>query len=142
MATIGGYNLPDELYYHAKHTWVRLEGAQVRIGMTDFYGKMAGETTYIDLPFEGDETTQGAVIGKLQSVKWVGNLEAPLSGEILEVNSALEDDCSTINSDPYDAGWILVLNPSNLEAELPKLYHGATVEPWITKEIEDNKPTA
>ncbi len=137
MAIIEGYNMPDELYYHDEHTWVRIESdGNVRIGMDDFYQKLAGETTYIDLPFEGDEVQQGETCGKIQSAKWVGKIVAPISGEILEVNNALEDDCTLINKDPYGEGWIAIIKPSNLEEELKNLYHGENVEPWIRKEIE------
>lgn len=141
MAEIEGYDMPDELYYHKEHAWVKIEAdGTVRIGMNDFYQRSAGDTTYVDLPFEGDEVDMGETCGKIQSAKWVGKFIAPLSGEILEVNEELEDDCTLINTDPYDEGWIMTLKPSNLDEELPTLFHGDTVEPWIQKEIaEANK---
>ena len=138
MTTIKEYNLPDELYYHKDHAWVKLEDDnKVRIGMSDFYQKTAGDTTYIDLPFEGDDVEQGETCGKIQSAKWVGKFVSPLSGEILEINEELEDDSTLINNDPYGEGWIMTLEPSNLEEELKGLYHGDTVEEWLRKEIED-----
>ena len=138
MTTIKGYNLPDELYYHKDHAWVKLEDDnKVRIGMSDFYQKTAGDTTYIDLPFEGDDVEQGETCGKIQSAKWVGKFVSPLSGEILEINEELEDDCTLINNDPYGEGWIMTMEPSNLEEELKDLYHGDTIEEWLKKEIED-----
>jgi glycine cleavage system H protein len=142
MATIEGYNMPDELYYHPEDTWVRVEDDNVRVGMTDFYQKLAGETTYVDLPFEGDEIQQGDTCGKIQSAKWVGKFVSPVSGEIVEVNEKLEDDCSLINRDPYGEGWIMVVKPSNLEGELKELTHGDTVETWLKqkiKEVEEKK---
>lgn len=142
MATIEDYNMPDELYYHQEDTWIRVEDDNVRVGMTDFYQEMAGATTYVDLPFEGDEITQGETCGKIQSAKWVGKFVSPVSGEIVEVNEKLEDDCSLINRDPYGEGWIMVVKPSNLEGELKELTHGDTVETWLKqkiKEVEEKK---
>lgn len=122
---IQGYNMPDELYYHSEDTWIKVESdGTVRVGMDDFYQKQAGETTYIDLPFEGDTISQGETCGKIQSSKWVGKFVAPISGEIIEVNNELENDCRLINKDPYGAGWIVRIKPSNLDEELKSLAHG------------------
>jgi len=138
MANIEGYNLPDDLYYHNDHAWVKIGSDEsVIVGMNDFYQKSAGDTTYIDLPFEGDEVEQGETCGKIQSAKWVGKFVSPLSGEITEVNEELEDDCTLINKSPYDKGWIMKLKPSNLDEELKDLYYKDKVESWIKKEIVD-----
>jgi len=138
MVKIEEYDLPDELYYHKEHAWVKIEsGGKVRVGMNDFYQKSAGDTTYIDLPFEGDDVEQGETCGKIQSAKWVGKFVSPISGEILEVNEELEDDCTLINKSPYEEGWIMILQPSNLDEELKDLYHGAAIEKWINEEITD-----
>ncbi|KPJ50616.1 hypothetical protein AMJ40_02315 [candidate division TA06 bacterium DG_26] len=137
MALIEGYNMPDELYYHSEHAWAKVQDdGNVRVGMNDFYQKLAGDTTYVDLPFEGDEIGQGEVSGKLQSAKWVGKFCSPVSGEIVEVNHKLEDDATLVNKDPYGEGWIVLIKPSNLEEELKKLVHGAAVGPWLKSEKE------
>ena len=138
MTVIEGYDMPEGLYYHKDHAWVKLEAnGAARIGMNDFYQKSAGDTTYIDLPFEGDEVEQGETCGKIQSAKWVGKFVSPLSGEILEVNEKLEDDCTLINKDPYGDGWIMLLEPSDLDQELENLAKGTDVEPWLKKEIAE-----
>lgn len=137
MAKIEGYNMPDELYYHKDDTWVKVEDGNIRIGMTDFYQKLAGDTTYVDLPFEGDEVAQGEICGKIQSAKWVGKFVSPVSGEIVEVNEKLEDDCTLINKDPYGEGWIVVVKPSNMEEELKQLYHGDAVGPWLKQKVKE-----
>jgi len=98
---------------------------------------MAGETTYVDLPFEGDDVARGDICGKIQSAKWVGKFVSPVSGEIIEVNEKLEDDCSLINKDPYGQGWIMVVKPSDWEKEQKKLIHGNAVEPWLKPKIEE-----
>ena len=137
MGVYHGYDMPDDLLYHGDHAWVRKEGGgTVTVGMNEFYGKTAGDTTYIDLPFEGDDVEQGETCGKIQSAKWVGKFVAPLSGEVLEVNEDLEDDPTLINTDPYGEGWIMKLEPSD-EGEFDGLVHGGDVEAWVKKEIDE-----
>ena len=104
--------------------------------MNDFYQKTAGDTTYIDLPFEGDDVEAGETCGKIQSAKWVGKFVAPISGEVLEVNEDLEDDPTLINTDSYGEGWIMKLKPSD-DGEIDGLVHGGAVEAWVRKEIDE-----
>jgi len=138
MVKIEGYELPDDLYYHNDHAWAKIESdGTITVGMNDFYQKSAGDTTYIDLPFEGDDIEQGETVGKIQSAKWVGKFVSPISGEILEVNEELEDDCTLINKNPYDKGWIMKVKPSNLDDDKENLVTGNKIEAWIKKEIED-----
>jgi glycine cleavage system H protein len=137
MAEILGYSMPDDLYYHGDHAWVRKESdGSVTVGMNEFYFKLAGDTTYVDLPDEGDDVEQGETCGKVQSSKWVGKLVSPVSGEITEINEALEDDALLLNKDPYGEGWVMRIEPSNLDEELGNLYHGKTIEPWLKGEVE------
>jgi glycine cleavage system H protein len=138
MTKIEGYDMPDDLYYHKDHAWVKKEAdGTVLVGMNDFYQKSAGDTTYVDLPFEGDEVEQGETCGKIQSAKWVGKFVSPVSGEIVSVNEDLEDDSTLINKDPYGKGWIMKVKPTNLEEELGSLTHGDDVESWVKKEIKE-----
>ncbi|NQU12507.1 MAG: glycine cleavage system protein GcvH [Desulfobacteraceae bacterium] len=139
MAEIKGYNMPDELYYHEEHSWARVEGTKVTVGMTDMFQKEAGDIVFIDLPEEEDEVEQGEVCGKIQSRKWIGKLVAPVSGEIVEINEDLEDDTTFINSDPYGEGWILVIKAEDedgLASELGNLIHGDAVEDFIEREVK------
>jgi len=138
MVNVEGYELPDDLYYHNDHAWAKMESdGTIIVGMNDFYQKSAGDTTYIDLPFEGDDIEQGETVGKIQSAKWVGKFVSPVSGEILEVNEELEDDCTLINKSPYNKGWIMKVKPSNLDDDKKNLVTGNKIEPWLKKEIED-----
>lgn len=138
MVKIDDYDLPDELYYHDDHAWVRVESdGTVTVGMNDFYQKSAGDTTYVDLPFEGDDVQRGETVGKIQSAKWVGKFVTPVSGEIVEVNEDLEDDSTLINKNPYEEGWIMKVEPSDLDEDLEHLHHGDAVKSWLKKEIED-----
>ena len=138
---IQGYNVPEELYYHNENSWVKVESdGSVTVGMDDFYQKQAGDTTYIDLPFEGDSVNQGETCGKIQSSKWVGKFVSPISGEIIAVNSELENDCRLINKDPYNTGWIMKVKPSKLDEELKNLAHGAdALNQFITDHLNKAK---
>ncbi|MFH1242828.1 MAG: glycine cleavage system H protein [Pseudomonadota bacterium] len=139
MAEIKGYNMPDELYYHEEHSWARVQGTRVTVGMTDMFQKEAGDIVFIDLPEEEEDVTQGEVCGKIQSRKWIGRLVAPVSGEIVAINEELEDDTSLINSDPYGEGWILVIEAEDedgLASELGNLIHGDAVVDFIEREIK------
>lgn len=136
MADIKGYNLPDELYYHKDHSWARVDGTRVTVGMNDFFQKEAGDIVFIDLPEEEEDVSQGEVCGKIQSRKWIGKLVAPVSGEIVEVNEDLEEDTSLVNTDPYGDGWILVIEASDLEDELENLMQGDKLVAFIEEEIK------
>ena len=136
MADIKGYDMPDDLYYHKDHSWAKVDGKKVTVGMNDFFQREAGDIVFVDLPEEEDEVSQGETCGKIQSRKWIGKLVAPVSGEITEINEALEDDTSLINTDPYGKGWILVIEASSLEEELGNLMKGPAVAPFIEEEIK------
>jgi len=136
MTNIKGYDMPDELYYHEEHSWARVEGNRVTVGMDDMFQKEAGDIVFVDLPEEEDEVEQGEVCGKIQSRKWIGKLCAPVSGEIVEINEDLEDDTSLVNQDPYGKGWILVIEATDLENELSNLMHGDSLLPFIDQEIK------
>jgi glycine cleavage system H protein len=112
-----GYVFPDDLKYEKNHFWAKVEGDLVVTGATEFISKQAGEITFVDLPEEGDEVTQGKPYGSIESGKWVGRIYAVVSGEIAEVNADLEDEPEKMNEDPYGGAWICKIRPSNLEAE-------------------------
>jgi len=136
MADIKGYNMPDELYYNRDHSWARVDGTKVTIGMDDFFQKEAGDIVFVDLPDEEDEVEQAEVCGKIQSRKWIGKLVSPVSGEIVEINEEIEEDTSLINSDPYGEGWILVIEAENLDEELVNLLQGDALASFIEEEIK------
>lgn len=137
MAVFEGYNMPDELYYHSEHAWARVEDdGNVSVGMNDFFREAAGDIVYVDLPFEGDEVAQGETCGKIQSSKWIGKLISPVSGEIIAVNEALDEDSTIINKEPYGGGWIMKITPSSLKEDLANLMQGEKVAEWLRGEIK------
>ncbi|MGB6068588.1 MAG: glycine cleavage system protein GcvH [Desulfomonilaceae bacterium] len=132
-----GYVFPDDLQYEKNHFWAKKEGDLVVTGATEFISKQAGEITFVDLPEEGDEVTQGKPYGSIESGKWVGRIYAVVSGEIAEVNTDLEDEPEKINEDPYGSAWICKIRPSNLEAEKGALMSpGDEFKKFIDQEID------
>jgi glycine cleavage system H protein len=100
-------NYPQELMYHKEHDWVRIQGEDAVFGITWFAQDALGEIVYAELPAVGDEVVAGKPYGELESVKAVSDVFAPLTGEVVEVNEALEDEPQRVNDDCYGEGWIL-----------------------------------
>lgn len=98
---------PVELAYSHEHTWARVEENLAVIGITAFAQHQLGDVVFIDLPVAGTQVTQGTAFGSIESVKSTSDLIAPVSGLIMDVNSALEQRPDLINEDPYGAGWII-----------------------------------
>jgi len=103
--------IPEDLKYTIEHEWVREEGENIVVGITDYAQDALGELVYIELPSEGDEISKGDTFGAVESTKSVSDLFAPLSGEVVEVNEALLDSPELINQDPYGEGWLIKVKP-------------------------------
>ena len=100
-------NFPNELKYTADHEWVRINGNEAVIGITDFAQSELGEIVYVDVDTEGEKIDRNEVFGSIEAVKTVSDLMMPLTGEVLEVNEELEDAPELVNADPYGKGWII-----------------------------------
>ncbi|WP_297123834.1 glycine cleavage system protein GcvH [uncultured Porphyromonas sp.] len=100
-------NFPNELKYTADHEWVRINGNEAVIGITDFAQSELGEIVYVDVDTEGEKIDRNEVFGSIEAVKTVSDLMMPLTGEVLEVNEELEDAPELVNEDPYGKGWII-----------------------------------
>lgn len=109
-----------ELKYTKEHEWVRLEGDVAYIGITDYAQDQLGDIVFVDVPSVGETMEAGEVFGTIEVVKTVSDLFLPISGEILEVNEELESNPEVVNKDPYGAGWIIRVAPSDL-SQLDKL---------------------
>ena len=112
--------IPEALQYTSEHEWVAIEGDVATIGITDYAQGELGDIVFVELPNKGDSTNQTEAFGTIEAVKAVSELYAPLSGEIHDVNSSLEEQPELINSDPYGEGWIIKLKISD-ESGLEKL---------------------
>ena len=110
-------SIPDDLQYTKSHEWVRAEDGTVTIGITDHAQEELGDVVFVELPDVGVTIGTGDAFGTVESVKAVSDLYTPVGGEVVEVNSSLEDAPEKINDDPYGEGWIVKLSTSE-EADL------------------------
>jgi glycine cleavage system H protein len=103
---------PEELQYTKTHEWVRMEDDVATVGITEHAQDELGDVVFVELPEQGSSFEAGEAFGTVESVKAVSDLNAPVAGEVVEVNSSLEDSPEKINEDPYGDGWILKLRVS------------------------------
>jgi glycine cleavage system H protein len=122
-------SVPEDLQYTKSHEWVRIEGDTATIGITDHAQDELGDVVFVELPDEGATFDAGESFGTVESVKAVSDLYTPVGGEVVEVNSALEDAPENINEDPYGEGWIVKLHTTD-EADLlsPEEYEKVVAE--------------
>jgi len=112
---------PDELKYHKEHDWARIDGDEAVLGITWFAQDSLGELVHYEPPKEGDTIARDSSYGEVESVKAVSDVIAPLSGEVLEVNTKVVDEPETVNADPYGEGWLVRIRlsePSEADALL------------------------
>jgi glycine cleavage system H protein len=137
MVKVEGFDFPDDLYFDRDHMWAKVEGDKVRVGYNAWAADAAGKLVSIKTRPVGKDVKAGKTLGSIESGKWVGSLKVPVSGTILEVNPALADKPSIINESPYGEGWVAVIKPDNLDAELKNLIRGsdkAALESWLKEE--------
>ena len=103
-------NIPANLKYSNDHEWVRVEGNEAFVGITDFAQGQLGDIVFVDVPTVGESLGQNEVFGSIEAVKTVSDAFLPVSGEILEFNEALENDPALVNKDPYGEGGIIKVN--------------------------------
>jgi len=126
--------VPDKLYYHKEHMWVRVEGDEAVVGLNDFSQKLAGEISYMEMPEEGDEVKQDEAVGSYETGKWLGKLYAPVSGEITAMNEEVEDEPTLVNKDPYGEGWLFKIKMSD-SSQVKSLMQGEDALKWLREEI-------
>jgi glycine cleavage system H protein len=105
--------IPENLRYHKEHEWVRVEGKQAVIGISDHAQDALGDIVYFNLPKIGIQVTAGQEIGEVESTKATSSIYTPVSGSVSKVNQTLNDQPELANSDPYGAGWVAVIDLSN-----------------------------
>ena len=125
-------NVPGDLRYSSDHEWVRAEGDLVRVGITDYAQDALGDVVFVELPAAGIVVAANASFSEIESTKSVSDIFAPVSGVLVELNTALEDTPEIINDDPYGAGWICVISPSDV-SELEVLMDAAGYEAFTAE---------
>ena len=120
-------NFPENIRYTSEHEWIRVEGDEAYVGITDYAQSELGEIVFIDVPTEGETVAQGEVFGSIEAVKTVSDLNMPVTGEVLEINGALDAQPELVNNDPYGEGWIIRIAVKDA-AELDSLMDAAAYQ--------------
>jgi glycine cleavage system H protein len=123
-------NIPSNLKYTKEHEWIRVEGEVAYVGITDYAQGELGEIVFVEIETVGESLAENATFGSVEAVKTVSDLFMPMSGEILEMNPALEDHPELVNNDPYGDGWMIKVAINDL-AELDTLLDAAAYEALI-----------
>ncbi len=124
---------PDDLRYTKEHEWARAADGRVTIGITEYAQDALGEVVYVELPRVDSEVSKEETFGVIESVKAVTDLYSPITGKVVEVNSALIDTPEMVNSEPYGDGWLIVAEPADV-AELDELMSAKEYEEFVESE--------
>jgi glycine cleavage system H protein len=125
-------NFPENVKYSSDHEWVRVEGNEAYVGITDFAQEELGEIVYVDVTTVGETLGQGDVFGSIEAVKTVSDLMMPVGGEILEVNPKLDEAPELVNKDPFGDGWIIKITIQNTD-DLSRLMSAEDYKKFVGK---------
>lgn len=123
-------NIPTNLCYTSDHEWIRVEGNEAFVGITDYAQSELGEIVFVDVNTVGETVEKGETFGSVEAVKTVSDLNIPVTGEVLEFNEELNDQPELVNNDPYGEGWMIKIVVKNA-AELDDLLDAAAYEALI-----------
>ena len=123
-------NFPTNLKYTEDHEWIRVEGDEAYVGITDYAQSELGEIVFVDVNTVGETVGMNEVFGSIEAVKTVSDLNMPVTAEVLEFNEALNDQPELVNNDPYGEGWMIKVKVADA-AELDKLMGAAAYEAFI-----------
>ena len=126
-------NVPEDLHYSKDHEWVRVDGNEAIIGITDYAQNSLGDVVYVELPKAGEEFAANESFGSVESVKAVSEVFTPVAGTVAKINEALADEPETVNSDPYGGGWMIRVKMSN-SGEVDSLLTAAEYEDFTKAE--------
>ena len=108
-------NIPTNLRYTKENEWIRVEGNEAYVGITDYAQSELGEIVFVDINTEGETLAQNEVFGSVEAVKTVSDLNMPVSGEVLEINETINDQPELVNNDPYGEGWMIKISVNDPE---------------------------
>src|SRR6185503_2958939 len=133
-------NVPEDLHYSKDHEWVKVDGDQAIIGITDYAQDSLGDVVYVELPKASDEFAANESFGSVESVKAVSEVFSPVAGTVVKINESLADEPETVNSDPYGQGWMIRVKMSN-PGEVDSLLTAAEYEDFTKAETEQSCAT-
>lgn len=128
-------NVPEDLHYSKDHEWVRVDGDQAIVGITDYAQASLGDVVYVELPKPGEQFAANEPFGSVESVKAVSEVFTPIAGSIVNINESLADEPEKVNNDPYNEGWMIRLKMDNPSA-VDSLLTAAEYEDFTKAESE------
>ncbi len=128
-------NVPDNLHYSKDHEWLKVEGDTATVGITDHAQHSLGDVVYVELPKVGEKFAAHEVFGSVESVKAVSELFIPVGGEVVAVNDSLQDEPEKVNTDPYEAAWMIRVKLDKA-GEVDSLLTAAEYEDFLKSETE------
>jgi len=128
-------NVPEDLHYSKDHEWVRVDGGNAIIGITDYAQNSLGDVVYVELPKAGENFSANESFGSVESVKAVSEMFIPVSGSVVEANEALSDEPEKVNADPYGEGWMISVRMSS-PGEVDRLLTAAEYDDFTKAETE------
>tara|TARA_Y100001949_G_C15806784_1_gene251690 strand:- start:51 stop:485 length:435 start_codon:yes stop_codon:yes gene_type:complete len=131
------YNLKNDRFYNSNHLWAKKdESDQVTIGMDELGLDSLGELAYLTLPSEGTAVEMGKAMGTVEAAKMTGDLYAPISGIVIEINETVLQNPLLVNEQPYEKGWLVKIEPTNWDEESKAMVSGENIPKWVDREIE------
>jgi glycine cleavage system H protein len=128
-------NVPEDLHYSKDHEWVRVDGNEAIIGITDYAQNSLGDVVYVELPKPGDSFASNESFGSVESVKAVSEVFTPVTGEVVRINESLADEPEKVNGDPYGEGWMIRIRMSH-PGEVDSMLTAAEYEDFTKAETE------
>ena len=136
MTVVENYSFPDDLYYHAEeHLWLRQGTDGVTVGVDALAQDALGTIVHLAIHQPGQTVSRGDQIGSLEAEKMVSPLIAPVSGTLVNVNAAAMEAPQLVSDDPYGAGWLVVIEPTDFEGDAAELVHGDALDQWTRAEV-------
>ncbi len=139
MVNVEGFDFPDDMFFTDDQIWCKKENGKVKLGLTSFGADLAGKIKFVRLRPAGKVVKAGKSIGTMESGKWTGPIKTPFAGTLTEVNEGLKENPGLLNDDPYGAGWIAVLEPTDYDTDIADLQGADGLEAWAGKQIAEKK---
>ena len=131
--------IPKDLYYSEHNSWAELENSSIRVGVSDFFQLLLGDITFIELPSLGEFIQSSKEIGSIESIKAVLDIYSPISGKVIKINPKIQESPDIVNRSPYEQGWLLQIEPTNLSEDLERLLNAESYVEHVKRQIEEER---
>jgi len=131
--------IPKDLHYSEHNSWAELENSSIRVGVSDFFQILLGDITFVELPSLGEFIQSSKEIGSVESIKAVLDIYSPISGKVIGINPKVQESPDIVNRSPYEQGWLLQIEPTNLGKDLERLLNAERYLEYVKSQIEEER---